>query len=113
MTDVHAFIFSAADDVGDNVVDIGVSCRWLTDENVTVESGKGVREWGLNEIKRVKVKKHEKMWYIVNEVVMIMSSQINGVELLMINDELKSQKKKIGMMNTCCNIVGFYICIVF
>lgn len=60
MTDVHAFIFSAADDVDDNVVDIGVSCRWLTDENVTVESGKGVREWGLNEIKRVKVKKHEK-----------------------------------------------------
>lgn len=60
MTDVHAFIFSAADDVDDNVVDIGVSCRWLTDENVTVESGKGVREWGLNEIKRVKVKKTRK-----------------------------------------------------
>lgn len=58
MTDVHAFIFST--DVDDNVVDIGVSCRWLTDENVTVESGKGVREWGLNEIKRVKVKNTKK-----------------------------------------------------
>lgn len=37
-----------------------------------------------------------------------MSSQINGVELLMINDDIKSQNV---MMDTC-SIVGLYYCII-